>query len=152
MFLGCLFQDRFLIVLGSVLGSIWEPFGLPNGVYVEGFGGSGLGSILGWFPGEPGSEATRGGGGKKADPWGLLETNNLTAGICKTRNWRLKAYKLGRNCKERCLEATPHSLVAPKGPADCILAAGGVCSTAGDFNFPMGGFKLKVYGLDRVHT
>ena len=46
MFLGCLFQDRFLIVLGSVLGSIWEPFGLPNGVHVEGFGGSGLGSIL----------------------------------------------------------------------------------------------------------
>ena len=51
MFLGCLFQDRFLIVLGSVLGSILEPFGLPNGVYVEGFGGSGLGSILGWFLG-----------------------------------------------------------------------------------------------------
>ena len=25
MFLGCLFQDRFLIVLGSVLGSIWGP-------------------------------------------------------------------------------------------------------------------------------
>ena len=41
MFLGYLFRDRFLIVLGSVLGSIWEPFGLPNGVYVEGFGGSG---------------------------------------------------------------------------------------------------------------
>ena len=41
--LGCLFQDRFLIVLGSVLGSIWEPFGLPGGVYVEKFGGSGLG-------------------------------------------------------------------------------------------------------------
>ena len=39
MFLGCLFRDRFLIVLGSVLGSILEPFGLPNGVYVEGFGG-----------------------------------------------------------------------------------------------------------------
>ena len=51
MFLGYLFRDRFLIVLGSVLGSIWEPFGLPNGVYVEGFGGSGLGSILGWFLG-----------------------------------------------------------------------------------------------------
>ena len=51
MFLGCLFQDRFLIVLESVLGSISEPFGLPNGVYVEGFGGSGLGSILGWFLG-----------------------------------------------------------------------------------------------------
>ena len=51
MFLGCLFRNRFLIVLGSVLGSIWEPFGLPNGVYVEGFGGSGLGSILGWFLG-----------------------------------------------------------------------------------------------------
>ena len=26
MFLGCPFQDRFLIVLGSVLGSIWGPF------------------------------------------------------------------------------------------------------------------------------
>ena len=26
MFLGCLFQDRFLIVLGSVLESIWSPF------------------------------------------------------------------------------------------------------------------------------
>ena len=26
MFLGCLFQDRFLIVLGSVLGSILGPF------------------------------------------------------------------------------------------------------------------------------
>ena len=47
MFFGCLFQDRFLIVLGSVLGSILEPLGLPNGVYVEGLGGSGLGSILG---------------------------------------------------------------------------------------------------------
>ena len=32
MFLGCLFEDRFLIVLGSVLGSILEPLGLPNGV------------------------------------------------------------------------------------------------------------------------
>ena len=46
-----MFRDRFLIVLGSVLGSILEPFGLPNGVYVEGFGGSGLGTILGWFLG-----------------------------------------------------------------------------------------------------
>ena len=55
MFFGCLFQDRFLIVLGSVLGSIWEPFGRPNGVYVEGFGGSGLGSILGWFLGGSGT-------------------------------------------------------------------------------------------------
>ena len=55
MFLGCLFQDRFLIVLGSVLGSIWEPFGRPNGVYVEGFGGSGLGLILGWFLGGSGT-------------------------------------------------------------------------------------------------
>ena len=55
MFLGCLFQDRFLIVLESVLGSILEPFGLPNGVYVEGFGGSGLGSILGWFLGGSGT-------------------------------------------------------------------------------------------------
>ena len=27
------------------------PFGLPKMVYVEGFGGSGLGSILGWFLG-----------------------------------------------------------------------------------------------------
>ena len=51
MFFGCLLQDRFLIVLGSVLGSIWKPFGLPNGVHVEGFGGSDLGSILGWFLG-----------------------------------------------------------------------------------------------------
>ena len=55
LFFGCLFQDRFLIVLGSVLGSILEPFGLPNGVYVEGFGGSGLGSILGWFLGGSGT-------------------------------------------------------------------------------------------------
>ena len=39
MFLGFLFQDRFFMVLGSVLGSILEPFGLPNGVHVEGFGG-----------------------------------------------------------------------------------------------------------------
>ena len=26
MFLGCLFQDRFLIVLESILDSIWGPF------------------------------------------------------------------------------------------------------------------------------
>ena len=32
-------SKSFLIVLGSVLGSILEPFGIPNGVYVEGFGG-----------------------------------------------------------------------------------------------------------------
>ena len=95
-----------------------EPFGLPNGVYVEGFGGSGLGSILGWFLGGARIQARRGGDGKNIGPGGLLSTNNLTAGICKTRNWRLRAYKLGRNCKERCLEDTPHSLVAPKGPAD----------------------------------
>ena len=49
MFLGCLFQDRFLMVLGSVLGSILEPFELPSGVEFEGFGGSYLGLILGWF-------------------------------------------------------------------------------------------------------
>ena len=55
MFLGCLFRNRFLIFLGSVLGSILEPFGLPNGVYVEEFGGSGLGSILGWFLGGSGT-------------------------------------------------------------------------------------------------
>ena len=39
MCLGCLFQDCFLIVSGSVLGLILEPFGRPNGIYVEGFGG-----------------------------------------------------------------------------------------------------------------
>ena len=66
IFLECLFQDRFLIVLGSVLGWILEPFGLPNGVYVEGFGGSGLGSILGWFLGGARIQATRGGGGKRS--------------------------------------------------------------------------------------
>ena len=44
-----------MIVLGSVLGSLWEPFGRPNGVYVEGFGVSGLGSILGWFLGGSGT-------------------------------------------------------------------------------------------------
>ena len=55
LFFGCLFEDRFLIVLGSVLGSIWEPFGLPNGVYVEGFGWSDLGPILGWFLGGSGT-------------------------------------------------------------------------------------------------
>ena len=49
IFLEWLFQDRFLIVLGSVLGWILEPFGLPNGVYVERFWVSDLGSILGWF-------------------------------------------------------------------------------------------------------
>ena len=49
MFLGCLFRDRFLIVLGSVLGSILKPFGLPTGVYVEGFEGSILGLCLLWF-------------------------------------------------------------------------------------------------------
>ena len=50
-FLGCLFQDRFLIVLAWVLGLIFELFGGPSGVYFEGFGGSDLGSILGWFLG-----------------------------------------------------------------------------------------------------
>ena len=65
MLLGCLFRDRFLIVLGSVLESILEPFGLPNGVYVEGFGGSGLGSILGWFLGGARIQARRGGDSKR---------------------------------------------------------------------------------------
>ena len=51
MFLGCLFRDRFFIVLGSVLGSILEPFGLPNGVHVEGFGGVGFGVDFGMVSG-----------------------------------------------------------------------------------------------------
>ena len=41
----------FKIVLGSVLGSILEPVGLPNGIGFERFGGSVLGSLLGWFLG-----------------------------------------------------------------------------------------------------
>ena len=65
--LGCLFQDRFLIVLGSVLGPILERFEFPNGVHVGGSGGSGLGSILGWFLGGSGtspkiSSRAKGGG------------------------------------------------------------------------------------------
>ena len=39
MFLGCLFQDRFLIVLGSVLGSSFKLCGVPKGVGFEGFAG-----------------------------------------------------------------------------------------------------------------
>ena len=35
MFLGCPFQDHFLIVLGSVLGSIWEPFWHYNRTQIE---------------------------------------------------------------------------------------------------------------------
>ena len=64
IFLECLFQDRFLIVLGSVLGSILEPFGLPNGVYVEGFGGLFwdcfcYGFLSCWLAGEGGKEILR---------------------------------------------------------------------------------------------
>ena len=55
MCLDYMFQDRFLIISGSVLKSIWEPLGLPNGVYVEGFGWSVWGSILGWFLGGSGT-------------------------------------------------------------------------------------------------
>ena len=40
---------HFLIVSGLVLGSILEPFGLPNGVNAEGFGGSILGLFLSCF-------------------------------------------------------------------------------------------------------
>ena len=35
MFLGCLFQDRFLAVLGSVLGSIWGPFWNQHGTKID---------------------------------------------------------------------------------------------------------------------
>ena len=35
IFLGCLFQDRFLIVLGSVLESIWGPFWQYNRNQIE---------------------------------------------------------------------------------------------------------------------
>ena len=47
MFLGCLFQDRFLIVLGSVLGSIWGPFWHYNRTQIEEKTGLILGSIFG---------------------------------------------------------------------------------------------------------
>ena len=107
--------------LGAVLrrlGASWGVLGRPGASWrVLGQSWVGLGAVFGGL-GEPRAEGTHPGEGKKVDPWGLLETNNLTAGICKTRNWRLKAYRLGRNCKELCLEATLHSLVAPKGPAD----------------------------------
>ena len=63
MFLGCLLQDRFLILLGSFLGSILETFGLPNGVKVVGVRGYFFGFIFAWFmgwslgvQGEPGAE------------------------------------------------------------------------------------------------
>ena len=47
MFLGCLFQDRFLIVLRSVLGSIWGPFWHYNRTQIEEKTGLILGSIVG---------------------------------------------------------------------------------------------------------
>ena len=47
MFLGCLFQDRFLIVLGSVLGSIWGPFWHYNRTQIEEKTRVILGSIFG---------------------------------------------------------------------------------------------------------
>ena len=47
MFLGCLFQDRFLIVLGSVLGSIWGPFWHYSRTQIEEKTGLILGSIFG---------------------------------------------------------------------------------------------------------
>ena len=47
MFLGCLFQDRFLIVLGSVLVSIWGPFWHYNRTQIEEKTGLILGSIFG---------------------------------------------------------------------------------------------------------
>ena len=67
-FLGCLFQHSFLIVLGSVLGTILEPFGLPNGVYVEGFVRSGWGSILEWFLGGSGTPPKF----KAGQKWGAI--------------------------------------------------------------------------------
>ena len=51
VFFGCLVQDRFLIVLGSVLGSIWELFRLSNGVNVEGFSGVWFGVDFGMVSG-----------------------------------------------------------------------------------------------------
>ena len=47
MFLGCLFQDRFLIVLGSVFGLIWGPFWHYNRAQIEEKTGLILGSIFG---------------------------------------------------------------------------------------------------------
>ena len=47
MFLGCLFQDRFLIVLGSVLESIWGPFWQYNRTQIEEKTGLILRSIFG---------------------------------------------------------------------------------------------------------
>ena len=66
MFLGCLFQDRFLIVLGSVLGSIWGPFWHYNRTQIEEKTGLILGSIFGaslgangtLFPGRGGPGGT----------------------------------------------------------------------------------------------
>ena len=72
-FLGCLFRDRFLIVLGSVLEVILEPFWLSNGIGFETFGESALGSIWGWFL-----------GGKVWDPLNFHIQQNWTA---ITRGW-----------------------------------------------------------------
>ena len=68
MFLGCLFQDRFLIVLGSVLGSIWGPFWHYNRTQIEEKTGLILGSIFGAslgkkYPNYPHSRAGEAPGG-----------------------------------------------------------------------------------------
>ena len=48
MFLGCLFQDRFLIVLGSMLGGFWADLGSIWGRFsVLGGSWEGLGWVLG---------------------------------------------------------------------------------------------------------
>ena len=64
-FWGCLFQDRFLIVLGSVLGSIWGPFWHYNRTQIEEKTRLILGSIFGASLGANGNLFPGQGG-----PWG----------------------------------------------------------------------------------
>ena len=68
MFLGCLFQDRFLIVLRSILESIWGPFWHYNRTQIEEKTGLILRSILGASLGANEKNETL--FPSRGDPWG----------------------------------------------------------------------------------
>ena len=124
-----LFRDRFLIVLGLVLGSILEPLGFPSGVYFEGVWGVWFWVDFGMVSGGPWQYPASAWFREHTPPYIMADPGyRIQDTTCSIQDTGIKGCKSKIKRMHRTEEAGctpwPLCLVAPTGVGGRIQQAG----------------------------